>query len=38
MSPETRAKAEADAQRLGEEMDRAEVRRARNFDDLGEKD
>jgi DNA-binding XRE family transcriptional regulator len=28
MSPEVRAKAEAEAQRLGEEMDLAEVRRA----------
>lgn len=28
MSPEARAKAEAEAQRLGEEMDLAEVRRA----------
>jgi hypothetical protein len=28
MSPEAQAKTEADAQRLGEEMDLAEVRRA----------
>jgi hypothetical protein len=28
MLPEAQAKAEADAQRLGEEMDQAEVRRA----------
>jgi DNA-binding transcriptional regulator YiaG len=38
MSPEARAKAEAEAQRLGEEMDLAEVRRALKLsqDEIGQ--